>query len=107
MLLNYLKSYENSHIRSYCKQCVFVMNQKHVFGYRLLVTNRNVFEGHENTPLILLFQHLESWHLWKWFKSLAQRSDLNLVGSTWSPNLRFQSLIGLTPERNVDYFFCM
>ena len=22
---------------------------------------------------------------WKWFKSLAQRSDLNLVGSTWSP----------------------
>ena len=21
---------------------------------------------------------------WKWFKSLAQRSDLNLVGSTWS-----------------------
>ena len=26
------------------------MNQKHVFGYRFLVTNRNVFEGHENTP---------------------------------------------------------
>ena len=22
---------------------------------------------------------------WKWFKSLAQPSDLNLVGSTWSP----------------------
>ena len=22
---------------------------------------------------------------WKWFKSLAQRSDLNLVGSTWPP----------------------
>ena len=22
---------------------------------------------------------------WKWLKSLAQRSDLNLVGSTWSP----------------------
>ena len=22
---------------------------------------------------------------WKWFKSLAQRSNLNLVGSTWSP----------------------
>ena len=22
---------------------------------------------------------------WKWFKSLAQRSDLNLVRSTWSP----------------------
>ena len=22
-------------------------------------------------------------------------------------NLRFQSLIGLTPERKVDYFFCM
>ena len=21
---------------------------------------------------------------WKWSKSLAQRSDLNLVGSTWS-----------------------
>ena len=34
------------------KKCVFVMNQKHVFGYRFLVTNRNVFEGHENTPLI-------------------------------------------------------
>ena len=27
-----------------------MMNQKHVFGYRFLVTNRNVFEGHENTP---------------------------------------------------------
>ena len=22
---------------------------------------------------------------WKWFKSLTQRSDLNLVGSTWLP----------------------
>ena len=22
---------------------------------------------------------------WKWFKSLAQHSDLNLVGSTWPP----------------------
>ena len=22
---------------------------------------------------------------WKWFKSLAQHSDLNLVESTWSP----------------------
>ena len=46
------KSYENSHIPPYCKQCVFVMNQKRVFGYRFLVTNRNVFEGHENTPLV-------------------------------------------------------
>ena len=32
--------------------CVFVMNQKHVFGYKFLVTNRNMFEGHENTPQI-------------------------------------------------------
>ena len=46
-------SYENSHIPpAYGKQCVFMMNQKHVFGYRFLVTNRNVFEGHENTPHI-------------------------------------------------------
>ena len=27
-----------------------MMKQKHVFGYRFLVTNRNVFEGHEDTP---------------------------------------------------------
>ena len=49
-MFNYLKSYENSHIPPHCKQCVFMMNQKHVFGYRFLVTNRNVFEGHENMP---------------------------------------------------------
>ena len=24
------------------------------FGYRFLVTNRNVFEGHENTPILTL-----------------------------------------------------
>ena len=24
---------------------------------------------------------------WKWVKSLAQRSDLNLIGSTWSPTV--------------------
>ena len=27
--------------------------------------------------------------------------------STVRSNLRFQSLIGLTPERRVDYFFCI
>ena len=28
------------------------LNLKHVFGYRFLVTNRNVFEGHENMPMV-------------------------------------------------------
>ena len=46
------KSYKNSHIPPYRKQCVFLINQKHVFGYRFLVTNRNVFEEHENTPYV-------------------------------------------------------
>ena len=52
-MFNYLKRYEKSHIPPYCKQCVFVMNQKYVFGYSYLVTKRNVFEGHENTPKTL------------------------------------------------------
>ena len=31
----------------------------------------------------------------------------SVKGSMRMTNLRFQSLIGLTPERNIDYFFCM
>ena len=37
-------------IPPYCKNA-FVMNQKHVFGYRFLVTNRNVIQ---NTPQIII-----------------------------------------------------
>ena len=48
-MFNYLKTAMKTTI---FHQCVFMMNQKHVFGYRFLVTNRNVFEGHENTPQV-------------------------------------------------------
>ena len=38
----------------------------------------------------------------------AERTvEMPRTHSYHEPNLRFQSLIGLTPERNVDYFFCM
>ena len=48
---------------------------------------------------------------WKWFKSLAQRSDLNLVGSTWSPKwMNFINTFNLNvgavmyPEDNIFFF---
>ena len=35
-------------------------------------------------------------------------NSLHLISRDWeAANLRFQSLIGLTSERKVNYFFCM
>ena len=39
---------------------------------------------------------------WKWFKSLVQHSDLNLVGSTWSPKARKKNVLVLVIGR-VDF----
>ena len=38
---------------------------------------------------------------------LVSTSKKTRLLSSNNHNLRFQSLIGLTPERKVDYFFCM
>ena len=40
--------------------------------------------------------------------SIVWENSLHLISRDWeAANLRFQSLIGLTPERKVSYFFCM
>ena len=56
------------------------MNQKHVFGYRFLVTNRNVFEGHENTPQVV-FAESKDVNLGKINPITVARTLSDLVGS--------------------------
>ena len=47
--------------------CNFLLYAIHTYGH-----GRSIVVGHRTFS-------------WKWFKSLAQHADLNLIGSTWSP----------------------
>ena len=63
-------------VRSYCYLCMYIS----IFLHDLTHDMENIISAMLKVP-----DMPDGTFSWKWLKSLAQRSDLNLVGSTWSP----------------------